>query len=487
MKLTLPSITILGLGPGDPLLLTRQVWELLGQVNEIYVRTQRHPALGSLPSHLKIHSFDYLYNQADSFDVVYQQIVEQVIQLGRRTQGVVYAVPGHPFVAEATTPAILRLAQEEGLSVQVLEGISFIEPILTALALDPLPNLLILDALEIAASHVPQFPPNLPVIIAQLYSRQVAADVKLTLMEVYPPDHPVRLVHQAGTPKVRIEELNLYEIDHSPLIDWMTSLYLPGLPRETSFEAFQEVVAHLRSPEGCPWDREQDHQTLKPYLLEEAYELVEAIDQENIAAMREELGDLLLQVVLHAQIANEDGDFGMKDVLAGIHRKLVSRHPHVFGNLAVSGSSEVLRNWENLKAEERRKNGEDQKGILDGLPQALPALIQAQEYQKRAARVGFDWSNIEGVLHKVEEELRELVAAKGAKDRADEFGDILFSLVNLARWLEIDAESALRQANQRFRQRFAYIERRAKEQGKNLADLSLAEMDALWEAAKELE
>ncbi len=486
MKTNLPSITIVGLGPGDPMLLTRRVWELLGQVNELYVRTQQHPALGSFPSHLRIVSFDSLYNRANSFEAVYQQIVEQVIQLGRRPQGVIYGVPGHPFVAEATTPAILSVAREEGLGVQVLDGISFIEPILTALEIDPLPNLMILDALEIAATHVPLFPPHFPLLVAQLYSRQVASDVKLTLMEVYPPEHPVRLVHQAGTAALQVEELSLYEIDRSPSIGWMTSLYMPGLPRETSFEAFQEVVAHLRSPEGCPWDREQDHQSLKPFLLEEAYELVEAIDQENETAMQEELGDLLLQVVLHAQIANEEGDFGMKDVLAGIHRKLVSRHPHVFGEISVRDSSEVLRNWEKLKAEERLKNGGEHKGLLDGIPRALPALSQAQEYQRRAARVGFDWPQIEGVLQKVEEELRELVAAQQVKDQADEFGDILFSIVNLARWLKIDAESALRQANQRFRRRFAYIEHKAKEQGRTLADLTLAEMDALWEEAKNL-
>lgn len=484
--MNLPSITILGLGPGDPLLLTRQAWELLGQVNEVYVRTNRHPALGGFPAHLRIHSFDHLYNRADSFESVYQQISEQVVDLGKRPNGVVYAVPGHPFVAEATTPTILRLASEEGLSVQVLEGISFIEPILTALAIDPLPNLLILDALELAASHVPQYPPHLPLLIAQLYSRQVAADVKLTLMEVYPPHHPVRLVHQAGTRAVKVEALNLYEIDRSSSIDWMTSLYLPALARETSFEAFQEVVAHLRSPEGCPWDREQDHQTLKPFLLEEAYELVEAIDQENVAAMKEELGDLLLQVVLHAQIAHEEGDFGMKDVLAGIHRKLVSRHPHVFGDVSVKDSGEVLRNWEKLKAKERQANGVEQRGLLDGIPLALPALSQAQEIQRRAARVGFDWHEIEGVLQKVEEELRELVAAKGSQDQTAEFGDLLFSLVNLARWLQIDAESALRLANQRFRRRFAHMERRVKEEGKILSDLSLQELDALWEEAKQL-
>ncbi|MCS7248219.1 MAG: nucleoside triphosphate pyrophosphohydrolase [Anaerolineales bacterium] len=482
-----PSITILGLGPGDPRLLTRQVWELLGDIEEIYVRTQRHPAVGALPAHLRVFSFDYLYNRADSFEAVYRQIVDEVLRLAQRPQGVVYAVPGHPFVAEATTPAILRAAREEGLSVRVLEGISFIEPVLSALEIDPLPNLLISDALEIAASHVPQFPPHLPLLIAQLYSRQVAADVKLTLMEVYPHDHPVRLVHQAGTAAVKVEQLSLYEIDRSPWIDWMTSLYVPSLPRETAFEPFQEVVAHLRSPEGCPWDREQNHQTLKPFLLEEAYELVEAIDQENALAMQEELGDLLLQVVLHAQIASEEGDFGMKEVLTGIHRKLVNRHPHVFGDLAVRDSSEVLRNWEKLKAEERRKNSEEPKGLLDGVPRALPALSQAQELQRRAARVGFDWPQIEGVLQKVAEELHELLAAKGAKDQSTEFGDILFSLVNLARWLKIDAESALRQANQRFRQRFAYIEQRVQEQGRNLADLTLAEMDALWDEAKQLE
>ncbi len=482
----LAAITILGLGPGDPKLLTRQVWELLGQVNEIYVRTQRHPALAGLPAHLQIHSFDYLYNRASSFESVYQQITEQVVQLGKRSQGVVYAVPGHPFVAEATTPAILSLARQEGLSVQVLDGISFIEPILTALEIDPLPNLLILDALEIAASHVPQFPPHVPVLVAQLYSRQVAADVKLTLMEVYPPHHPVRLVHQAGTASMKVEAVDLYEIDRSFSIDWMTSLYLPSLPRQTSFEAFQEVVAHLRSPEGCPWDREQDHQTLKPFLLEEAYELVEAIDREDMRAMQEELGDLLLQVVLHAQIANEEGDFGMKDVLSGIHRKLVNRHPHVFGELSVKDSGEVLRNWEKLKAAERLENGEGQKGLLDGIPRALPALSQAQEIQRRAARVGFDWPEIEGVLQKVEEELHELVAAKGTKDQTDEYGDLLFSMVNLARWLKIDAESALRQANQRFRRRFAHIEQRVKEQERSLGDLTLEEMDALWNEAKRL-
>lgn len=176
----------------------------------------------------------------------------------------------------------------------------------------------------------------------------------------------------------------------------------------------------------------------------------------------------------------------MKDILAGIHRKLVNRHPHVFGEVSVKDSGEVLRNWEKLKAAERLENGEGQKGLLDGIPRALPALSQAQEIQRRAARVGFDWPEIEGVLQKVEEELHELVAARGTKDQTDEYGDILFSLVNLARWLTIDAESALRQANQRFRQRFAHIERRVTEQGRSLSDLTLEEMDALWNEAKRL-
>jgi tetrapyrrole methylase family protein/MazG family protein len=403
---------------------------------------------------------------------------------------VVYAVPGHPYVAEATCPEIARRARLEGIPVQVIEGLSFIEPTFTALGLDPLPHLAIVDALELANAHVPPFPPDAPALIAQIYSREVASEVKLTLMETYSDEHPVRLVHAAGTPQVQVEDIPLHAIDQSQSTGLLTSLYLPPLEKGTSFEAFQEIIAHLRAPDGCPWDREQDHQTLRTNLLEETYEALAAMDADDPIHMREEFGDLLLQITLHAQIANEYGEFNIVQVLKGIYDKIIRRHPHVFGDWKVDGVENVLQNWEKLKAAEResihKDNGGTEKGLLDGVALALPALSQAEEIQRRAARVGFDWPDTRGVVDKINEECRELLKAEDLASRSDELGDLIFAVVNLARHYEIDAESALRETNTRFRKRFAHIEQAARSQGKMLNDLSLDEMESYWQEAKKL-
>jgi tetrapyrrole methylase family protein/MazG family protein len=485
-----PMITLLGLGPGDPLLLTQQAVQVLHDIPEIYLRTIHHPTVDSFPDSLVIHSFDDLYDQLPSFDKVYSQIIEQVLELGRREHGVVYAVPGHPYVAEATCPEIARRASIEGIPTRVIQGLSFIEPTLAVLGLDPLPHMAILDALEIASAHVPSFPPDSPALIAQVYSRSVASELKLTLMETYPDEHPIRLIHAAGTSRLLVEDLPLHAIDQSQSIGLLTSLYLPPLEKGTSFEAFQEIIAHLRAPNGCPWDREQTHQTLRTNLLEETYEILEALDNNDTDKMREEFGDLLLQITLHAQIANESGEFNINQVLKDIYDKIIRRHPHVFGDLKVSGVDNVLQNWEKLKAEERasihKENGGQEKGLLDGVAKALPALSQAEEIQRRAARVGFDWPDTRGVVDKINEECHELLQAEDLTSRSDELGDLLFAVVNLARHYEIDAESALRQTNARFRKRFAHIESAARQQGKSLGDLSLDEMESFWQEAKSL-
>jgi tetrapyrrole methylase family protein/MazG family protein len=306
----------------------------------------------------------------------------------------------------------------------------------------------------------------------------------MTLGEMYPDNHPVRLVHAAGTKDELVEELKLYEIDRSEHVGLLTSLYVPPLGEGTSFEAFQEIVAHLRAPDGCPWDREQTHQSLRTHLLEETYEALSAIDADDISGMQEEFGDLLLQIVLHAQIANEDGEFTINSIINGIHDKIVRRHPHVFGEAQLDGVKGVLQNWEKLKEAERKDNGKKEKGLLDGVPLALPALTQAQEYQDRAARVGFDWPIVEGVLDKVVEEIQEIKKATNKDELAEEIGDLFFALVNLARWKKIDAESALRETNFKFKQRFAYVEQGAKQQDRSLSDMTLEEMDVLWEKAK---
>jgi tetrapyrrole methylase family protein/MazG family protein len=370
------------------------------------------------------------------------------------------------------------------MRVRVVEGLSFLEPTLSLLGLDPFPHTALIDAFELATAHVPAFPPSAPAIVVQIHSRAMASDVKLTLMANYPDDHPVKLVHAAGTSQARVEALRLFEIDRSDAIGLLTSLYIPALDTGTSFEAFQEIIAHLRAPDGCPWDREQTHASLRPHLLEETYEVVAALDADDSRSMREEFGDLLLQIVLHAQIASESGEFTMADILQGIHAKIVSRHPHVFGDLHLKDVDGVLHNWEKLKAAERIANGKSEAGLLDGVPLALPALAQADQYQRRAARVGFDWTEIEGVLDKVREELEEVRSAPDDQSRGQELGDLFFALVNLTRWYDLDAETILREANARFRGRFSHIEAAARNQGRAITDLTLDEMEALWQAAK---
>lgn len=476
------GVTIVGLGPGSPGLLTRDAWELLLACPEVWVRTARHPTVDSLPQ-LPWKSFDSVYEEEEPFERVYQRIAEKVLELARRPEGVIYAVPGDPRMGEAVTAMILEGAREAQLPARMLPGVSFVEPTLQLLGLDGLSQLFIADAVELANLHHPPFPPSAHVLVAQLYSAGVASDVKLVLMNQYPESHTVRLVQGAGTALGRVRDLPLFEIDREKDLDHLSTLYLPPLP-SSSLEGLQETVAHLRAPEGCPWDREQTHQSLRANLQEEAYEVLEALDLQDPPALREELGDLLLEIVLQAQIATEAGEFRMIDVVRSIEEKLHRRHPHVFGSVQVEGVGEVLRNWEEIKAQERAGRGEVLAGALNGVSSGLAALLQAFLYQQRAARVGFDWPSIEGVRRKVEEELCEVQQATTPAERSSEVGDLIFAAVNLARWLEVDPESALREANRRFRKRFEIMEEQAKVQGTDLAHLSPEALDALWEAAK---
>jgi len=250
----------------------------------------------------------------------------------------------------------------------------------------------------------------------------------------------------------------------------------------SAFDELVQVMEKLRSKDGCPWDREQSHESLKPYIIEETYEVLDAIDRKDDRELQEELGDLLLQIVFHAQIASEQSRFTMDDVAASIIEKLKRRHPHVFGNVEVKDSREVLRNWEEIKKQE----GKD--SVLDGVPDVLPALLKAQRIQEKVRRVGFDWEDFGGAFAKVHEEIDELDRAVKEGDQAgieDEFGDILFSLVNVARFLDINAEESLRQTTRKVSRRFQYIEKRIAEKGERpIEEYSLEELDALWDEAK---
>ena len=246
------------------------------------------------------------------------------------------------------------------------------------------------------------------------------------------------------------------------------------------FEGLLNIVRRLRAPDGCPWDKEQTHQSLRENLLSEAYEVLEALDEADSAKLSEELGDLLLQIVLHAQIAKDSGEFQIDDVIKGISEKIIRRHPHIFGSKKVKDSAEVMHNWEVLKKDEREAGA----SMLAGVPKQMPALAYAYEISRRAVRVGFEWENIEGVIDKLIEEIREIKEARGPEEKTQEFGDLLFTLVNFARWQGIDAEAALRQANSKFYRRFSNIEALCRARGKELQKLSLKEWDDLWEEAK---
>ena len=357
---------------------------------------------------------------------------------------------------------------------------SLITKTFETLRITPPPRLVLLEAQTLSSAHVPPYPPDMPVLLIGVNSNELSHHLESVLLTTYPSDHLVWWVNNDVVWEGKIGELSGLDVSET------TCLYVPVLEEGTSFESFAEIVAHLRAPDGCPWDKEQTHESLRKHLLEESYEAISAIDSGDFNDMREEFGDLLLQVVLQSQIANEEGEFNINQVIHGISSKLIRRHPHVFGDLKVDGVDGVLANWEKLKEQERGGKKEN-KGILDGVSDILPALSQAQEYQDRAARVGFDWPEIDGVLDKVAEEIEEIKLAETDFELASEIGDLLFVLVNFARWKQVDAESALRKTNKKFKKRFGFVEQGAKKQNRNLSELTLDEMESLWQEAKKAE
>lgn len=472
------SITIVGLGPGDAAQRTLAAHQTITTAPEIYLRSRHTPGLADVSA--ARHSFDSWLAQPDAA----RRIAAEVVRLGQRPQGVIYAVPGHPGLAEATTPHILALADAAGVPVTIVPGLSGIEPALAALGLPGAPHLQLVDAVELAGLHHPPLEPDRPALLCHLTGPALAGQVSRCLQNAYAAELPVRLV-RLDDPTAALPACPLAELaDHTPA-GVPLALYLPADHRH-NFGALQETIAHLRAPDGCPWDREQTHRSLRPYLLEETYEVLEALDAGDAAALAEELGDLLLQIVLHTQIAIEHGEFQMADVIDHINRKLLRRHPHVFADVVVNSVDDVTTNWEAIKKAEKAANGQKPAAVsaLDGVPPGLPALSQALTISKKAVKVGFEWPNIEGVVEKVIEEAHEIVAATDPVHLESEIGDLLFSVVNLARWRGIDPEAALRSTNARFTRRFKGIEALAAAQSRSLTDMSIEEMDELWEQVK---
>ncbi len=481
-------ITILGLGPGAIADLSQRAWDKICRAETLYLRTARHPCVVDLPATCAVVSFDEVYETFERFEDVYAEIARRIIALAQGGRDVVYGVPGDPLVGEATVTRILERARETGIDVEIVHGISFVEPCLSLLGIDALDGLQLLDALAIAAQYHPPINPAMPALLAQVYSPAVASSLKLTLMNQYDDEFPVALIHGAGAPDAAVEHVKLYEIDRSKRIDAMTSLFIPALDELSSFEALQNIIAHLRSAEGCPWDREQTHKSLRPFLIEETYEVLEALDADDPKALYEEMGDLLLQILLHTQIAIDDGEFKMSDTLRHLNEKMIRRHPHVFGDVEATGDlAQLSRIWHEVKSAEKAGDEARAESILDGIPPGAPALFVAQRYSHRASKVGFDWDDVRGVEGKFKEELAEVWAASTDAERAREIGDLIFVLVNWLRWLDVDdPESLLRETNAKFYRRFCHVERQAAKQGKAISDFSLDELDVWWRQAKRL-
>lgn len=346
-------------------------------------------------------------------------------------------------------------------------------------------HLTVIPFMDLKDKYYPPFSSNQNILIIDLPVVGKEDFLFQLLGKILPEDHPISFFEQNtdGVGSFHVETYPLNEAKQKEMSKGILAIYITASTTKNSMLDFQELIAHLRAPEGCPWDREQTHESLRPNLLEETYEVLHTIDEGDLKGMQEELGDLLLQIVLHSQISSENQDFNLEDVITGIEQKLIFRHPHIFGDKAVLGADEVLKNWEVLKAQERKENHKTQ-GLLRSVPKNMAALSLAQAYQKRAARVGFDWETIEPVKQKVAEEFQEVDAAANDVERAKELGDVLFAVVNLIRWYGCDAESVLREAAERFASRFEYIEDCVQKRGKTFADFSLAELDAFWEDAK---
>jgi tetrapyrrole methylase family protein / MazG family protein len=494
------EIVVVGLGPGDPGLLTREAERWLARGRTVYLRTRIHPTVAALPEAATWPSFDRLYEDATDFDALYAAIVEELLAAATAGDGpIVYAVPGHPPNGETTVARQRAAARERGVAVRIVPGVSFVDLAAAALDLDPLrDSLQLVDGLELAAigdaepfggGRLP-ISPLRPALVGQVYNAAVASSVKLALMRLYPDDHPLTLLRGQSDGALATRALPLHELDHRAdgvAPDHLTSLYVPALPPERAVrvgQGLQAITARLRAPDGCPWDREQTHRSIRSNFLEETYEALDALDAGDMDAFKEELGDVLLQVYLQSQMAEEAGEFLLEDVYEAIASKLVRRHPHVFGDVVAGDAGTVLRNWEQIKAAERAAKGEAADAppvsALAGVPRSLPALARAALTQERAARLVPRDEGDADLVAALDAALGPLRADSAPEAAGEALGAALFTLVALARAHGLDPEETLNEATAAFAARFAALEDHLRSAGQDWRALTPAEAAALW-------
>lgn len=477
-------IRIMGLGPGDKNAITIGALEVLKNSPMIYIRTEKHPTVDYIKNiGIQFSTYDHFYDVGSSFDEVYDLIAKDIIKNHADKGDLVYAVPGHPLVAEKTVNILIGICKNENIKYEILPAVSFIDAMMESLEIDPVNGMKVIDAFDLKDQQQDR---RCNTIITQVYNKFIASEVKIWLSQYYNDDKEIYFVRAAGVKGLEnIRKIHIYEIDRQLDIDYLTSLYIPKDDEVKDFKDLLGIMEILRGENGCPWDREQTHESLKKYLIEECYEVLEGIDEKSEDMIVEELGDVLLQIVFHAEIGKEDGYFDINDVIKGICDKMIFRHPHVFGKEHLNTSEEVLNSWDNIKKKE--KGYESYTEELEHVAKNLPSLIRSEKIQKKASKIGFDWDNVEDVMDKVLEEIQEVKDVYKGNNKAkiiEEVGDLLFSVVNVARFLDIEPESALNCTIEKFIKRFSYMEKASKEKGLKLDQMPLKQMDKLWNEAK---
>ena len=473
------TIQIIGLGAGTKEELTLKAYQALSENIPTFVRTDRHPIVEELRENIKIESFDDYFEKYCTFNEIYEKIAEELVRLANCHGKINYCTSGSPYYGDIVTKKLLNEYKDQ-INIIIIDGMSFIDKCIKLSGYTDYKNISILDSFEVDEFT---FDVNSFNIITQVDDVETASYLKIKLMEVYPSTIDTLIIDVLEN---NVKKVPLYMLDREKKYGFST--YFCILPIEISdnkvynVNNLRRIVRILRGPDGCPWDKKQTHRSIRQHVIEEAYEVVDAIDKGDIDNLIEELGDLLFQVVFHSELGSEEGYFNFNDVVTNVCKKMYFRHPHVFGDVSAHSAEEALESWENSKLKE--KNLSTYTDNLKNVPKALSPLSRSYKIQKRAAEVGFDWSDSKDVLAKVKEELLEFIEEynkNNIENMEEEFGDLLFALVNFARFENINPDVALNKTINKFINRFEYIE---KNSTKDLKQMTLKEMDELWEKSK---
>ena len=476
-----PRVVVVGLGPAGADLLLPAARAALDRVPVRFVRTARHPAVDDLAADgITLEPLDLLYDQADDLDTVYAAIADRVVETARERGEILYAVPGSPTIAERS----VELIRAAGIDVELIPGISFVDLAWWRLGIDPMHGARVVDARSFAIDAAGS---SGPMLVAQCDSQLVCSEVKLALLESLPPDHEVTVLQRLGLPDERVFTVALADVDRDVEPDHLTSLFVDTGSTAVGPELARllALTERLRGPGGCPWDAAQTHHSLRRHVLEEAYEVVEAIEDlpadapkgdippGAYDALEDELGDLLFQVMIQSVLASEAGAFTVADVARAVHTKLVRRHPHVFGDVRVNDASEVVTNWEQIKKAEK-----DDASLVAGVSAGLPALIATQKLFRKGASIGLAPELDLG-------DATRRLAAADAEGFEHALGSALAAAVALGRARDVDAESALASWARRYKEQFRRMEHLAADAGVDLAQADAGQVRELWDSAAE--